>query len=61
MSGPTVHWIGNTELCKVIQPDCNGSTMCTFLRVVKAGVVEVEVEVEEEGEEEEAVPRMWSN
>ena len=50
---------------KLYKPDYNGSTMCTFFRVVKAGVVEVEVEVEEEGEEEgeeeEAVPRMWLN
>ena len=49
-----------TELYK---PDCNDSTVCIFLRVVKAGVEEVGevvevVEVGEEGEEGEVVPRM---
>ena len=48
---------------KLYKPDCNGSTMCTFLRVVKAGVEEVEEEEEEEveGEEGEAVLRTWLN
>ena len=45
---------------KLYKPDCNDSTVCTFLRVVKAGVEEVEEVVEEgeEGEEGEVVPRM---
>ena len=49
-----------TELYK---PDCNDSTVCTFLRVVKAGVEEVEeveevMEVVEVVEVGEVVPRM---